>query len=62
MKKECVEHALTTHLTMSVRNLYVTTRIVKVMDARRCIVTVAKDGRARNDRIRKENQQDQGNH
>ena len=63
MKKECVERAHTTHLTMSATSLYVTTLKVKGTDARRCIaIVVRKDGKARNDRIRKENRQDRGNY
>ena len=48
MKKKYVERVVTTYSTASVRNLYVTTRIVKVMDARRCIaIVVRKDGKVR---------------
>ena len=61
-KKRCAERADGISLIGCVASLFVTTLKAKGTDARRCIVTVAKDGRARNDRIRKENQQDQGNH
>lgn len=61
-KKRYVERVNSIFSITNVANLFVTILTAKGTDARQCIVTVAKDGRARNDRIRKENQQDQGNH
>ena len=55
-KKRYAERVYITYSIMSVRNLYVTTLKAKGTDAKRCIaIVVRKDGKARNDRIRKEN-------
>ena len=62
-KKKYVERANSIRSITNVASLFVIIQTAKVTDARRCIaIAVRKDGRARNDRIRKENQQDQGNH
>ena len=61
-KKRYAERANGISLIGRATSLYVTTLKAKGTDARQCTVTVVKDGRARNDRIRKENQQDQGNY
>ena len=57
-KKRYAERANGISLIGCVASLYVTTLKAKGTDARQCIVTVAKNGRTGNDRIRKENQQD----
>ena len=63
MKKRYAERVSGISLIGCATSLFVTILKAKGTDARRCIaIAVRKDGRARNDRIRKENQQDQGNH
>ena len=62
-KKRYAERANSIFSITNVASLFVTIQTAKVTDARQCIaIVVRKDGKAGNDRIRKENQQDQGNH
>lgn len=62
-KKRYAERVNSIFSITNVASLFVTILKAKVTDAARCIaIVVMKDGRAGNDRIRKENRQDQGNH